>query len=357
MELEQLLNTAVRGGASDIILKTDRVPKFRHKGKLIPLQDGIKLELNLLEKWIKVMVPRHLQEDFDTTGDVDFSFESSSGTRFRGNAFRQSGKPALVLRVISSHIRTIEELQLPKICNKIAQLQRGLVLVCGATGSGKSTTLAAIIQKINTDRADHIITIEDPVEYSFTDAKSTVNQREVGIDTSSFKVAIRAALRQNPNVILLGELRDRETIEAALMAAETGHLVLSTLHTHDSVESLNRIISHFPQEKHNIIRMQLASTLQSVISQRLVNSADSRSMIPAFEILVVSQYIRSIILEGAKFDAIHDEIKKSGDSYGMISFDQYLFELLKKGAISKSEALKQASSPDSFKLLLSGVSS
>lgn len=355
MDLEQVLLVATRGGASDIILKTGQVPRFRHNGILVSLQDGKDIDKAMMQSWIDHMMPKHLKEQYQNTGDADFAYESTFGTRFRVNAFRQRGDMGLVLRIISGHIRTVEELQLPDICNKISGLKRGLVLVTGATGSGKSTTLAAVVQKINLEKAAHIITIEDPIEYIFKDSKSTINQREVGIDTDSFSVALRASLRQNPDVIFVGELRDKETTETALMAAETGHLVFSTLHTLDAVESLNRIMSYFPAAQHRAIKSQLAASLQVVLSQRLVQRADSRAMVPAIEIMVVNQYIRDLVNEGKNFDPIYDAIAKGGQAYGMKSFDQALLDLMNRGVISKEEALRNATSSAAFELLLSGV--
>ena len=260
MKLEQILKVAVRGGASDILLKTGQVPKFRHNGGLVPLQEGLPLTHEILVEWISFMMPKHIRDQFEVKGEVDYAYEATFGARFRVNCFKQRQQIGMVLRVINNNIRTVEELQLPLICNDIAGLKRGLVLVTGATGSGKTTTLAAIIQKINLERAAHIITIEDPIEYVYKEARSTINQREVGIDTESFGNALRGALRQNPDVILVGELRDQETTETALMAAETGHLVLSTLHTFDAVDSINRILSYFPPHQHKVIRSQLSST-------------------------------------------------------------------------------------------------
>lgn len=355
MELEQVLLVASRGGASDIILKTGEVPRFRHNGQLVSLQDGQPISHELINAWIEHMIPIHLKDKYYETGDVDFAYEASFGTRFRVNAFKQRGNLGLVLRIISGHIKTVEELQLPDICNNVAKLKRGLVLVTGATGSGKSTTLAAVVQKINLERASHIITIEDPIEYIFKDSKSTINQREVGIDTNSFSVALRASLRQNPDVIFVGELRDKETTETALMAAETGHLVFSTLHTLDAVESLNRIMSYFPAAQHRAIRSQLSATLQVVLSQRLIQRADSRAMVPAIEIMVVNQFIRDLINEGDNFDPMYDAIRKGGDAYGMKSFDQALVDLMNRGIISREEALRNATSSAAFELLLSGV--
>ena len=335
------LQVATRGGASDIILKTDHLPRFRHNGVLVSLQKGHSLTSELITKWINHMIPERLRETFNSKGDADFSYEASFGARFRVNAFKQRGMTGMVLRIISSHVKTVEELQLPDVCTKASNLKRGLVLVTGATGSGKSTTIAAIIQKINSDKAAHIITIEDPIEYMFKDAKSTVNQREVGVDTESFSTALRASLRQNPDVIFVGELRDRETVETALMAAETGHLVFSTLHTIDSVESLHRIMSYFPPDQHQNIRFQLASCLQMVLSQRLVKRADGRAMVPAIEIMIANKFIKDLIINGERFEAMHEAISKGTDSYGMQSFDQALLVLLERGIMKRRRSFKE----------------
>ena len=355
MKLEQILKVAVRGGASDILLKTGQVPKFRHNGDLVALQEAIPLTHEVLVEWISFMMPKNIRDLFETKGEVDYAYEASFGARFRVSCFKQRQQIGMVLRVINNTIRTVEELQLPVICNDIASLKRGLVLVTGATGSGKTTTLAAIIQKINHERPAHIITIEDPIEYVYKEARSTINQREVGIDTASFASALRGALRQNPDVILVGELRDQETTETALMAAETGHLVLSTLHTFDAVDSINRILSYFSPHQHKVIRSQLSSTLKAVLSQRLLPRRDSAKMVPAIEIMLVNELIKNIILEGDSFDAIQDAIHSGHDTYGMMSFDLAITELLTKGLISEEDALSAASSPSNLKLLMSGV--
>jgi twitching motility protein PilT len=309
----------------------------------------------LIERWISEIMPEHLKERFKKSGDADFSFQSTSGNRFRVNAFKQRQKPGLVLRIISNHIRTIEELQLPAVLQSLTELRRGLILVTGATGSGKTTTLAAMIQKINTERAAHIITIEDPIEFAFKDERSTINQREVGTDSESFGSALRGALRQNPDVILVGELRDRETTETALMAAETGHLVLSTLHTIDAMEALSRIMGYFPPHQHTSLRQLLAQTLKAVISQRLVQKKDGKGMVAANEVMVINAHIKDILTKSENFNGLYQAVASGGETYGMQTFDDSLIELYDGGIISKEEALTQASKRDDMLLRIRGV--
>lgn len=355
MDLDKILKVALRGGASDVILKSGSLPRFRFNGELVSLSDGLVLTPQLIDSWVNAIMPEHLKEKYVKTGDADFSYQNASGNRFRVNAFKQRQNPGLVLRVISNHIKSLEELQLPPILRKLANERRGLILVTGATGSGKTTTLAAMIQKINMERAAHIITIEDPIEFSFKDERSTINQREIGVDSESFGTALRGALRQNPDVILVGELRDRETTETALMAAETGHLVLSTLHTIDAVESLNRLMGYFPPHQHTSLRQMLAHTLKAVISQRLVQKKDGRGMVAVNEVMIVNANIRDIILKSEHFSGIYQLIASGGDTYGMQTFDDSLISLYESGLISKEEALSQASKRDDMILRIRGV--
>lgn len=355
MDLEKILKVAVRGGASDVILKAGSLPRFRFNGELVSLSDGLVLSAQLIDSWITAIMPEHLRQKFVTSGDADFSYQTAAGNRFRVNAFKQRQNPGLVLRVVSNHIKSIEELQLPAVLRQLADERRGLILVTGATGSGKTTTLAAMIQKINMERAAHIITIEDPIEFSFKDERSTINQREIGIDSESFGTALRGALRQNPDVILVGELRDRETTETALMAAETGHLVLSTLHTIDAVESLNRLMGYFPPHQHTSLRQMLAHTLKAVISQRLVQKRDGRGMVAANEVMVVNANIRDIIMKSEHFTGVYQAIATGGDTYGMQTFDESLLSLYESGIISREEALSQASRRDDMILKIRGV--
>jgi twitching motility protein PilT len=263
----------------------------------------------------------------------------------------------MVLRVIPTKIRTVDDLNLPPVIDKICEEQRGLVLVTGTTGSGKSTTLAAMIDRINTSRADHIITIEDPIEFLHRDKRSFINQREVEVDTANFSSALRAALRQDPDVILVGEMRDLETIATALLAAETGHLVLSTLHTLDATETIQRIIAVFPPPEQKQIRLQLSATLKAVVSQRLVKRADDNGRVPAVEVMIATAYVRDCIINPDKTRLIHDALAAGTSQYGMQTFDQSLYDLYMRELISYEEALIRASNPDDFKLRVQGIRS
>jgi twitching motility protein PilT len=263
----------------------------------------------------------------------------------------------MVLRVIPTKIRTLDELYLPKIIDKVCEEQRGIVLVTGTTGSGKSTTLAAMVDRINSARTDHIITIEDPIEFLHRDKKAFVNQREVEVDTPNFGSALRAALRQDPDVILVGEMRDLVTIQTALLAAETGHLVFSTLHTIDATETIQRIIAVFPPPEQKQIRLQMATTLKAVISQRLVRKSDGIGRVPAVEVLIATEYIRDCIINPEKTRLIHDAIAAGVSQYGMQTFDQSLYDLYTQGLITLEEALLNSSNPDEFKLRIEGIRS
>ena len=259
------------------------------------------------------------------------------------------------MRVISNHIRTLEELQLPPILSEFSYEKRGLILVTGATGSGKSTTLASMIQKINLERSAHIITVEDPIEFNFIDSVSTIQQREVGVDTVSFQSALRAAMRQNPDVILVGELRDKDTMETALQAADTGHLVFATLHTLDAVESLTRILSFFPAHQHQSIKILLAHTLRAVVSQRLVPRLDGKGQAAAVEIMINSGTVKDCIQSGSTFETIYAAIRNGGEIYGMQTFDQSLLDLYNARVISREECLAQSSVKSDMELALQGV--
>ncbi len=355
MDIERILKVAVRGGASDVILKTGSVPRFRFNGELISLSDGAVITAETMTGWVQNMLPRHLLQKLETIEDLDFSYQSKNGNRFRVNLFRQRQSYGLVMRVVSSHVKSIEELQLPAIFRDFAKEKRGLILVTGSTGSGKSTTLAAMIESINISKPAHIITIEDPIEFSFADRMSTIQQREIGVDCPSFPAALRSALRQNPDIILVGELRDRETTETALMAAETGHLVLSTLHTLDAVETMTRLLSYFPPHQHQALRIMLSTTLRAVISQRLVPRKDNKSLAAAFEILVGNAQVKECILKGEDFEKLHDAMRDGVETYGMCSFDQSLMELYKNGIISRETALSYASRKEDLRLRISGV--
>jgi twitching motility protein PilT len=297
------------------------------------------------------------KEKYKQTNEVDLAYGVPGLGRFRVNIFQQRGTIGAVLRVIPFKIQTIAELMLPKVLEKIAAEQRGLVLVTGTTGSGKSTTLAAMIDHINATETCHIMTIEDPIEFLVRDKRSIVNQREVGVDTMSFGQALKSALRQDPDVILVGEMRDLETIETALTAAETGHLVMSTLHTLDATETINRIISAFPPYQQKQVRLQLGSVLKAVISQRLVPRADGKGRVPATEVLLNTTRVREMLEDKDRTKEIPEAIAQGHVSYGMQTFDQSLMSLLKGGVISYEEALRQATNPDDFALRVSGIAS
>jgi twitching motility protein PilT len=357
MHINDLLKIATDRGASDLHLKVGSHPVIRVSGKLIPLTDQKRMmQEDTIAMAFSIMSARQKQK-FKDAFEIDMAYSVPGLGRFRVNVFQQRGTVGLVLRVIPVRILTIKELLLPQVLEQIAAERRGLVLVTGTTGSGKSTSLAAMIDYINSMRTEHIMTIEDPIEFLHRDKKSLVNQREVEVDTKSFSISLRSALRQDPDVILVGEMRDYETIETALTAAETGHLVLSTLHTLDATETVNRIISVFPPHQQKQIRIQLASVLKAVISMRLVPRADGRGRVPAIEVLRTTAYIRDCIENKEKTKLIRDAISQGTSQYGMQTFDQSLYGLYKSGLISLEEALKRATNPNEFKLKIQGIQS
>ena len=357
MKLEDILKLALAKGASDIHLKVGVPPIFRIDGTLRALKEAPRLSPEMTKEIAFSVMNDRQKERFKKNNEIDLSYAVSGLGRFRVSIFMQRGSASLVLRTIPFKIPTIEELLLPKVIEKLAMERRGLILVTGTTGSGKSTTLAAMINYINTQRNAHIITIEDPIEFLHRDKKSIINQREVGQDTGTFPSALRAALRQDPDVILVGEMRDLETIETAILAAETGHLVLSTVHTLDATETINRIIAVFPPYQQEQIRIQLASVLKGVISQRLVPKADGVGRVPAVEVLIATARIREYIEDEHRTKEIGDAIAEGHVQYGMQTFDQSLMALLGQNLITYEEALSQASNPDDFALKYSGVSS
>ena len=356
MELNEILQIALRSGASDLHLKAGLPPMFRIDGSLVPLKDARRLPPEEIARMALGIMSDYQKEKYKQTNEVDLAYGVPGLGRFRVNVFQQRGTLGVVLRVIPFKIQTIEQLMLPKVLEKIASEQRGLILVTGTTGSGKSTTLAAMIDYVNANETCHIMTIEDPIEFLVRDKRSIVNQREVGVDTMSFGQALKSALRQDPDVILVGEMRDLETIETALTAAETGHLVMSTLHTLDATETVNRIISAFPPYQQKQVRLQLGSVLKAVISQRLVPRADGRGRVPAIEVLLATGRVRELIEDKDRTKEIPDAIAQGNVSYGMQTFDQSLMWLLKSGVISYEEALRQATNPDDFALRVSGIS-
>jgi twitching motility protein PilT len=357
MNVDDLLKIAVERGASDLHLKVGNHPVLRIDGQLHPL---VELKRLMQENTIAMaygMMNNTQKDRFKDESELDMAYSVAGLGRFRCNVFRQRGAVGIVMRVIPTQVKSIQELNLPLVLERIAQERRGMVLVTGTTGSGKSTTLAAMIDYVNTHRVEHIITIEDPIEYLHRDKKSIVNQREVGQDTIAFANALRSSLREDPDVILVGEMRDMETIETALLAAETGHLVLSTLHTLDAPETINRIISIFPPHHQKQIRIQLASVLKAIVSMRLIPRSDKPGRVPAVEILINTPYIEECIVEPEKTKLINDAVQEGVSQYGMQTFDQSLYFLFQKRLISYDEALKWASNPDEFKLKKIGLQS
>ncbi len=355
--VDDLLRKAVENKSSDLHLKVGNHPYLRIDGVLQPVADVPRITPEEMLSMAFSMMTNRQKQKFKETAELDMAYGVAGLGRFRVNVFQQRGNVGMVLRVIPTKIRTIEELNLPPVIEKICEEQRGLVLVTGTTGSGKSTTLAAMIDRINSVRPEHIITIEDPIEYLHRDKKGFINQREVEVDTSTFSTALRAALRQDPDVILVGEMRDLETISTALLAAETGHLVFSTLHTLDATETIQRIIAVFPPPEQKQIRLQMASTLKAVVSQRLVRKSDGVGRVPAVEVLISTGYIRDCIINPDKTRLIRDALAAGTSQYGMQTFDQSIFDLYTKNLVTLDEALMRASNPDEFKLRIQGIRS
>ncbi|HEX6323068.1 MAG TPA: type IV pilus twitching motility protein PilT [Vicinamibacterales bacterium] len=356
MKLDDLLRTATAASASDLHVKAGSYPMMRVSGTLVPASEERRLEREDTEAMVKQMLSPVQMEKFREKLDIDLSYSVPGLGRFRCNVFQQRGTLGFVLRIISTRIKTIDELGLPPVLKKVAEEERGLVLVTGTTGSGKSTTLAAMIDHVNNTRSAHIMTIEDPVEYLHRDHRSIVNQREVTVDTMGFASALRAALRQDPDVILVGEMRDHETVETALSAAETGHLVFSTLHTLDATETINRIIAVFPPHQQRQVRLQLASVLKAAISQRLIPRADGVGRAAAVEVMLATPFIRDCIVDKEKTSMIPGAIAAGTSQYGMQTFDQSIFGLYERGDITLDEALRWASNVDEFKLKVAGIS-
>src|SRR5215831_18540452 len=355
--VDDLLRRAVENKASDLHLKVGNHPYLRIDGLLTPLTDVARITPEEMLSMAFSMMTNRQKQKFKETAELDMAYGVAGLGRFRVNVFQQRGNVGMVLRVIPTKIRTTEELNLPPVINKICEEQRGLVLVTGTTGSGKSTTLAAIIDRINANRADHLITVEDPIEFLHRDKKSFINQREVEVDTANFSTALRAALRQDPDVILVGEMRDLETISTALTAAETGHMVFSTLHTLDATETIQRIIAVFPLSDQQQIRLQLAATLRGIICQRLVRKSDGAGRVPAVEVMITTNYIRDCIVNPEKTSLISSAIAAGTSQYGMQTFDQSLYDLHSQKLITLEEALLQASNPADFKLRVAGIRS
>lgn len=353
--IDDLLRMAMSFGASDLHLRAGSFPVIRVSGELRPVTGVNRLAQEETLEMAFSMMSNRQKLHFKEAYEVDIGYSVSGLGRFRVNIFQQRGSVGIVARVIPDHIRNFAELGLPPILNKVSEEQRGLILVTGTTGSGKSTTLAAIVDHINSERNSHIVTIEDPIEFLHKDKKSFVTQREIDVDTRSFAEALRGSMRQDPDVILVGEMRDLETIETALVAAETGHLVLSTLHTTDAAETIGRIISVFPPYQQKSIRIQLAGLLKAIVSQRLMKTAKGKGRIPAVEVLVSTPLIRDYILHEDKTSQIRDAIAAGTSQYGMQTFDQSLFYLYQSGLVNLEEALRGSTNPDEFRLRLAGI--
>jgi twitching motility protein PilT len=352
-DLEQALRRVIELDGSDLHLKVPAQPTIRRQGRLESIPDSEPLTPEVMEGVLTQLVTdERKMAEFREQNEVDLSYAVPGLARFRVNAFRQRGSISVVARAIPFQIKTIEELLLPPVVEELAQEERGIILLTGTTGSGKSTTLAAIIDQINSTTAKHIVTIEDPVEFLHQDKRSIINQREVGEDTNSFGRALRRVLRQDPDVILIGEMRDEETVRTALSAAETGHLVLSTLHTVDAPETVNRIIDFFPQIEQRQARAMLGGTLKGVISQRLVPTPDGNGRVATCEILRMTGRVRDMIMNEDETGKL-PEVISEGSYYGMQTFDQALLAHLQAGRVSMEDALKAATHPHDFKLLVS----
>ncbi len=357
MNIDDLLRIAMERRASDLHLKVGNYPHLRIDGELAPLTDQPRISAEDMLTMAFSMMSARQKQKFKETTELDMAYGVAGLGRFRVNVFQQRGNVGLVLRVIPTKIRALDELYLPKVVEQICDMPRGLVLVTGVTGSGKSTTLAAMVDRVNSTRAEHIITIEDPIEFLHRDKKGYVNQREIEVDTPTFSAALRASLRQDPDVILVGEMRDLETIGTAIHAAETGHMVFSTLHTLDAVETINRIIAVFPPPEQKQIRLQLAAVLRAIVSQRLVRRADTDGRVPAVEVMINTAFIRECILVPEKTRSIRDAIAAGTSQYGMQTFDQSLWDLFQAGLIGYETALENASNADDFKLRMQGIAS
>src|SRR5229473_3556416 len=355
VKIDDLLVTAIAHFASDLHLKVGSFPVMRIGGELHPIVDAPRLAPEDTLDMAFTMMSNRQKQKLKEVSEVDIAYSVKGLGRFRANIFQQRGTISIVLRVIPDQSKNTAALGLPPVIEKIAEERRGLILVTGATGSGKSTTLAAMIDRINSTRSGHIVTIEDPIEFLHRDKNAFVTQREVDVDTRSFAEALRGALRQDPDVILVGEMRDHETIETALTAAETGHLVLSTLHTLDATETVTRIVSSFPSHQQKSVRIQLAGILRAVISMRLVRAARGAGRVPAVEVMVSTGLIRDYIINEEKSSLIREAIAAGTSQYGMQTFDQSLFNLFQSGLISMDEALRNATNADEFRMRLSGI--
>ena len=354
MNIKRVLQKMVELRASDLHVKVGTKPTARVNGELVVIDEPPPSQADLEAVADQILTPKQ-KRTFEETKEVDFAFGVTGMSRFRSNFYQQRGTVAMVFRQVPATIPAFEELNLPPVVEELASRPRGLILVCGTVGSGKSTTLAAMIDSLNRREAKNVITIEDPVEFLFRDKKSTISQREVGLDTSSFSEGLKHILRQDPDVILIGEIRDADTMRTALMAADTGHLVLSTLHTIDAPQTINRIISFFPPQDHSEIRFMLATTLQGVVALRLIPRSDQLGRIPAAEVMTVTATIREYLLDPEKTSLIRSLISEGVSQYGMQTFDQSIMRLYSEEKISIENALKYCSNPTEFELRVKGI--
>jgi len=353
--LDRVLAAARQLGASDVHLKVGLPPVFRIKGELRTVRDVPPLSPEAVQVFALSMMSEHQREQFESTWDVDLAYAAPGGGRYRVNVFQQRGHIGLAMRVVPPEVPAFEKLNLPKPVLDLTDNERGLILITGITGAGKSTTLAALLDAINARRACHIVTIEDPIEFVFRDRRSVVNQREIGFDTLSFARALRAALRQDPDVIMVGEIRDVETMEIALQAAETGHLVLSTLHTADAVDTINRVVSLFPPHQQQQARIQMGHVLSGIVSQRLLPRADGAGMVPAVEVLINTPRMRELLIDPKRSGEILAAIETGSQPYGMVSFDQSLKDLVDRKLVKFEDALAQATRPEDLSLHQRGI--
>jgi twitching motility protein PilT len=355
MYLDPYFKLMAERQASDIFITCGAPINIKINGVVAPVTTQ-KMDVETVRRIAYELMNKEQAREFENELEMNLSHLDGAYGNYRINVFRQRGTISLVIRYVRSNVPPFAALKLPAVLLDIVSAKRGLVLIAGATGSGKSTSLAAMVDHRNTNMSGHILTIEDPIEYLFQHKKSIINQREIGVDTMSFSHALRSALRQDPDVILVGEMRDFETIETALLAAETGHLVFSTLHTLDATETINRIIAVFPPHQQKQIRIQLASVLKAVISQRLITRVDNKSRAPAVEVLISTAFIRDCIMDKEKTHLIHGAIAQGTSQYGMQTFDQSIFYLFQQKLISYEEALRWASNVDEFKLKVQGIS-
>ncbi len=356
MTFKEMIQQMLSRNASDLHLRVGLRPTLRVDGKLVSADDQVLMPPDMDKILSQILTEGQLQK-FHSKREMDLALSISKMGRFRINLYKQRGTVGIAIRQVNTIIPTFDELNMPEVIKDIANARHGLIIVTGTTGSGKSTTLAAMIEYINSTRAENILTIEDPIEYIYRDKRSIISQREVGGDTDSFSSALRHAFRQDPDIILIGEIRDAETMGIALTAADTGHLVLTTLHTLNAVETISRIISFFPPHQHQQIRLLLAGTLKSVICQKLLPRCDGPGRVPAVEIMVSTHSIREYIIDQMKTPLISELIEQGTVQYGMQSFDQSLMKLFRSGLISYDDALAHSTNPDDFDLRAKGITS